>query len=181
MEMRIWLCSIAIAIVLHVPTLATLFGAIQRDSFHSLSMNGQIGLLLLTASLAAGIAWFTSHICDKRLLGWVNIDKTITAGGAAGLALKLGSALIVMMVLLSLSPQIYYQFYQLIIPGLPAQWVIQPERTASMMIERLTFSGTTTYASAFTGIVLWTVLAEVVVRHFHEPEKDGHLRSRANR
>lgn len=80
----------------------------SKDSFFTLSGTGQAGLLTLSVLMAALMLAMTRKICTGK--------KTVN---------RLGLAAILFVFFLWLSPQVYYSYYQLIIPGLPWQIVIK--------------------------------------------------------
>lgn len=65
----------------------------------------------------------------------------------------------------SVAPQLYYEYYRIIIPGLPDQWVVQSRFDPSRLITALSLPSTGRLAELAAGLVFWTVL--IVSLWFH--------------
>ncbi|HUS54384.1 MAG TPA: hypothetical protein VMY41_10320 [Thermohalobaculum sp.] len=61
-----------------------------------------------------------------------------------------------------LSPQVYYLFYQLIVSGLPVQFVIDWPPGAETVLRRLTFTGPATLAAHGHGVLGWALVVMAV-------------------
>ncbi|QPH54977.1 hypothetical protein [Pontivivens ytuae] len=61
------------------------------------------------------------------------------------------------------SPQIYYAYYRLIIPGLPPQWVIGWYPEAGAVVTLLSFTGSTTLSAHAKGVLGWCLVATVLI------------------
>ena len=72
---------------------------------------------------------------------------------------RLGLAFALFWLFLWLSPQFYYTYYRMVIPGLPAQIVIQDPPSLRLFAETLTFTHRTTLADHARGFVGWVLLA----------------------
>lgn len=114
------------------------------DSFFTLSPSGQAGLMLLSAALAVAMIALARRLPGPRPV------RTLTALAAFA-------------AFVWLSPQVYYTYYRAIIPGLPAQWVIQtldPGET----IRLLTFRDGTSLSAHGRGVLGWAMIAAALIR-----------------
>jgi len=125
------------------------------DSFWTLSTFGRLGVVAISvlgmAALGACIAWKTRRL--RRTLPQVPTAILWVCDVLIGVLL--------FALIFSVSPQIFYSFYQLIFDGLPQQWVIDgplnwdrlaeviPPRTAGSLADHLAFV-------AMGGVVLFT-------------------------
>ena len=107
------------------------------DSFFTLSMAGRIGLICLSAVLSAAVLILASLVMRGR-----------------GQWARLIAALAAFALFVWLSPQIYYIYYRMIIPGLPAQWVIGGPPYAQMLAFA-TFSGPVNLSAHGQGVLFW--------------------------
>lgn len=87
---------------------------------------------------------------------WVAASWLISRGRRLGLRLLIGLVLFVLFVWLS--PQIYYQYYRLIIDGLPAQFVIGWPRGAAHIAELLLFQAEENLSAHGQGLLGWALL-----------------------
>jgi len=114
----------------------------EYDSFFTLSWFGRIGLLLVSGILAFGV-------CGLAAWG-ARIAKTWRAL-FVGLAVFWG--------FIWLSPQVYYQYYRMIIADLPQQWVIKMPPSAYELLTILTFQGSANLATHTAALLGWGLLA----------------------
>jgi len=119
----------------------------EGDSFFTLSMAGQVGLLVLSVTLS--LLWLVAV--------WV-----LARGRAPIWRLLLAVALFVSFVWAS--PQIYYQYYRLIIDGLPAQWVIGAPPNLGDLSQLLTFTAAPNLSHHAQGALGWSMLALAALR-----------------
>jgi hypothetical protein len=57
-----------------------------------------------------------------------------------------------------LSPQAYYEYYQLILTGLPRQWVIGQPPTFDELLSLVTFTGPQTISDHSKGGLFWGLI-----------------------
>ena len=107
-----------------------------QDSFFTLSVLGQIGLAVLSLCLAVGVLWAVVAF----------------PGGRARRAVF---AAILFWLFVWLSPQIFYSYYRMIIPGLPVQSVIQYPPTPSHTLRLISFGGDTSLSAHSQGLLFW--------------------------
>jgi len=119
----------------------------EGDSFFTLTSAGQIGLLLLSITLAATVLivawWSTAH----RATGW-----------------RLTIAAMLFYLFIWLSPQIYYLYYQLIIDGLPWQIVVKAPPGPVELVELLSFTSRPNLSAHSKGTLGWALLALALFR-----------------
>ena len=112
-----------------------------QDSFFSLTPWGQVGLAVLSAVLfavvlSAGYFGLRRHKRGVRLIG----------------------AITIFWLFLWLSPQVYYQYYSILIPTLPAQWVIKAPFGPGYVTDLMLFRGRETLAAHSQGVLGWCLL-----------------------
>jgi len=122
----------------------------EGDSFHTLSAWSAFGLAVLSVILVL-ILWSLSWSLTRYLRGRkdnkpgvvVTLDMIFTVG--------------TYWLLLSISPQIFYSYYQQIFPGLPVQWVVSGMLPLAEFLTLLQLSPDDSLAShsaGFAGLVL---------------------------
>ncbi len=112
-----------------------------EDSFYTLSQNARLGLLALSAILTLGVV---AIAC-------------VTMRGRRG---SVRVALVVMLFSLFvwISPQAYYEYYQLVLTGLPRQWVIGQPPPFDELLSLVTFTGQQTISAHSLGAVFWGLI-----------------------
>ncbi|MEM7499629.1 MAG: hypothetical protein AAF371_16775 [Pseudomonadota bacterium] len=113
-----------------------------NDSFFTLSQTAAAGLAVLSTLLAIGL------IFAVRLF-----SKTASRARRAALGMAFW------WVFLWLSPQIFYGYYWLVIPGLPVQSVIGWPPGPVAIIDLLSFTGPATLPAHARGALGWACLA----------------------
>lgn len=117
-----------------------------QDSFFTLGPAGQIGLAMLTLVLTGLMLWLV-----RRL------------GRSLPRAARIALALALFWAFLWLSPQVYYLYYQTIIPGLPWQSVIKAPPGPADVMRIMTFQDATTLSAHGRALLGWGMLAVAVV------------------
>ena len=113
----------------------------SEDSLFTLSLPGQIGLIALSVTLAAGLVYALRRSTAQQPL-----------------PVRIAIALMVFWGFVWLSPQIYYIYYRLIIDGLPAQWVIGRPPEMSRIAQILLFFEAPTLAAHSQALLGWTMM-----------------------
>ena len=119
----------------------------EGDSFFTLTGPQQIGLLLVSVGLVCGwiyASWRLSHA------------KPLALRIVVGLALFFG--------FVWLSPQIYYQYYRMIIDGLSAQFVIGWPDRMGHIFRLLTFQSDSNLSAHSQGLLGWALVIVAVLR-----------------
>lgn len=124
-----------------------------QDSFFTLSLAGRAGLLVLTGLLALAMI----------LLVW-RMRSYLPAFARPLMAIGL------FWLFLWLSPQIYYTYYQMIIPGLPVQSVIKMPPSPAEMIQLMTFQGRATLAQHGQGLMAIQMIITSLWPHSNDQE-----------
>lgn len=114
----------------------------ETDSFHTLSMAGQMGLLAVSLGYFISLAWVVQRLTRARS-GIVRI-------AVWGLLFYL---------FIWASPQGYYAYYRLIFDGLPQQWVIGWPTSPFDALRILSFTGPQTLSAHSLGAMGWVLLA----------------------
>ncbi len=126
----------------------------ENDSFFDLSTWGQIGLACLSLLL-----FVLFLITAWRLFR----DRPVW--------LRLLGALTLFWVFVWVSPQIYYQYYRILIPTLPVQWVIWPPRSPYEALTLLFFQGPQNLSAHGQAILGWSLVAIALVRNRMTPRR----------
>lgn len=118
-----------------------------RDSFFDLSLAGQCGLVALSLLLS---------------IAFLLVARLLLRTGA--IWVRLLGALSLYWLFVWLSPQVYYEYYRLLIPSLPAQWVIWPPRTPAEVLALLALQGPHSLSAHGQALLGWSLLAAPFVR-----------------
>ena len=113
----------------------------ESDSFFTLTPLGQAGLLVLSLAL-----FFATLYGAWRL----------ASGKSLLLRLLIGMALF--FVFTWASPQVYYQYYRMIIEGLPQQLVIKAPPSALEILKLLTFQAEANLSAHSKGALGWALM-----------------------
>lgn len=119
----------------------------SNDSFFDLSVAGQIGLFVISTILFV-MVFFLTRRASKGLKIWQHIVF----------------ALFVFWLFVWLSPQVYYMYYRVLIPGLPLQWVIWPPASPLVALEYLLFQGPANLSAHSQGLLGWSLVLSGFVR-----------------
>lgn len=159
--MVIWLVSIAVAVALHGARILALYENAGQDSFHTLSAQGQTGLVLISGLLVMLMLLLVATVNRRFLALW----RGVKPESVVALLIKLGASLFLFAALITIAPQAYYLYYLALFPDLPVQWVIRPGQSAVVVLEVLTFTGNPSYAAVFTGVTGWTIIIGILLGH----------------
>lgn len=118
-----------------------------EDSFHTLSPGGQIGLVALSVILS---------LACLALLWW--------AGRRLSRVQRVLLAIVLFAGFVWLSPQVYYEYYRLIIDGLPAQNVIRQPPDAQSLLRLMTFRSAATLSDHGKAVLGWALIAQAVLQ-----------------
>ena len=114
------------------------------DSFFTLSIAGQIGLVVLTIILSILMIMLTHRVALMiRWKVWAVV-----------------SALTLFWLFVWLSPQVYYLYYQMIFTGLPWQAVVSwPPPAGESLVDLILFRGEGTLSNHGKGALFWIMAA----------------------
>jgi len=133
-----------------------------QDSLFTLDPLPRAGLIALTVAftclLLAGVSLATRRI-QTRFGAWIALD------------LALGAALLLTVVGLTLSTQIYYEYYLAVLPDLPRQWVISGPFELTRVVEISVYATRDSLAENLRGMVFWAALLMVPL-HWAGSESD---------
>ncbi|MEL6520178.1 MAG: hypothetical protein AAFQ66_04395 [Pseudomonadota bacterium] len=113
----------------------------RQDSFFDLTPWGQFGLLCLSLTLFGLFVLVARTMLHQRRP-----------------FLRVIGALTLFWLFVWLSPQVYYQYYSLIIPDLPVQWVIWPPRGLGEALQLLLFAGPKSLSAHGQGLLGWSLI-----------------------
>ncbi len=119
----------------------------SQDSFFTLSVPGQIGLLALSILLMVVMLFLACTLFQARPR-----------------AFRLGFGLLLFWLFVWISPQIYYQYYRFLFDGLPQQWVIWPPVTLERIAELLLFKAQPSLSAHAQGALGWAILLAASVK-----------------
>ncbi|MGI9364528.1 MAG: hypothetical protein ACR2O8_05050 [Rhizobiaceae bacterium] len=117
------------------------------DSFFTLSVAEQAGLLLLSAGLAA----------VSIVVAWRGAQRY-------GFVVRLAVALAIYWLFLWLSPQTYYLYYTIIFPSLPAQIILGWPPTPGHVFNLLTFQTQHNLSFHGQGVLGWVLIVMALVQ-----------------
>ena len=127
----------------------------DQDSFFDLSPWGQVGLLGISTVLFL-LTFFATWVLLKKQPIWAQIS----------------GALILFWLFVWVSPQVYYQYYRMIIIDLPLQWVIWPPASPREAFNLLFFQGPHNLSDHSQGLLGWSLLAAPLLRRYRAHRKD---------
>lgn len=117
------------------------------DSFFTLSLAGQAGLIVLSTFLSACAIW----------AGWrISQDRRIFT--------RILIALAALYLFAWLSPQIYYGYYLIIFDGLPLQIVVQSPPPPGEVARLLSFQANSTLSDHSKGALGWLLILACLFR-----------------
>jgi len=116
-----------------------------RDSFFTLGPWEQVGLLGVSAGLSVVTLW----------LAWLLMRRP-------KLPVRVVIALVILWDFVWVSPQIYYLYYQTIIPGLPWQVVLDRPPSVPDLLVILGFAGEPTLSEHGKGVLGWALIGLAV-------------------
>ena len=119
-----------------------------NDSFHTLTLAGQIGLVALSLTFAATTLFTAWWMMAKAL------EKTPGKTKFTFMA-RLAIAASFFYLFVWLSPQLYYTYYLLLFDDLPWQLVIKAPPAPRPLVDLLAFQGPTTLSAHTKGVLGW--------------------------
>ena len=119
----------------------------EDDSFHTLTLPGQIGLLVLSISMSVAFLWLAAKIMRR-----------------SSIPLRIVLALVLFFAFVWLAPQAYYTYYMTIFDGLPWQSVIRAPPNLERLARLLSFSGPATLSAHGLGALGWLLIVMALVR-----------------
>ena len=117
------------------------------DSLFTLSPSGQAGVLviaLILSVLTLTTAWLVM--------------------GQRSLLIRVAMAVLLLVLFVWASPQVFYEYYRVIIDGLPAQWVIFQRNPLVEAARYASFSGPATLSAHGQGALFWALMLLAVLR-----------------
>ncbi|MEO9575176.1 MAG: hypothetical protein ABJ263_07370 [Tateyamaria sp.] len=113
----------------------------EGDSFYTLTVWGQVGLVIVSIAFA---------------LAALTITRIMTV--LRPLLLRPPIWFVLFICFVWASPQGYYAYYRLVIDGLPAQSVIDAPPRPEVLVALLTFRGPATLSAHSVGLLGWAML-----------------------
>ncbi|MEP3279095.1 MAG: hypothetical protein ABJN26_24300 [Stappiaceae bacterium] len=123
----------------------------SEDSFHTLSSGGQIGLLCLSLSLTILVL-----IAAWRLMR------------GRPLSVRIAIAIVLFLLFVWLSPQVYYTYYLIIFEGLPLQIVVRSPPGPWQLANLMFFQDGTNLSAHGKGLLGWLLLLLAALRPKYE-------------
>ena len=154
----VWGSAAITTLLWHGTPVMAVFKASAGDSFYTLPMPERLGLLAWSAVLIGTFIF----ICQRKTQ-WI---FQTGCRPATGFVADLLATLAIFTLLYGLSPQLYYFYYQQIIPGLPTQWVVHTPFELEQLFKPVLLRPTFNYADMLAGVTLWTCLFAVVLHHW---------------
>lgn len=141
--------------VLAAPTvwLAVLNGYAD-DSFFTLTPWPRAGLAVLSAALILALFWVSAIKSAAFYRAGAKLGmpplSVLAADLLASVALVTGAV--------GLSPQIYYSYYRLVLPGLPSQWVLSGWAALETLLRQARLLPDASLADHLVGLTFWSLL-----------------------
>lgn len=128
------------------------------DSFFTLGLGGQIGLVILTIVLSILTIMLTHRVATMiRWKVWAVV-----------------SALTLFWLFIWLSPQVYYFYYLMIIPDLPWQIVVNwPPPQGESLVDLILFRGDGTLSNHGKGVLFWVMAATAFMAGVEGEDPEG--------
>lgn len=112
-----------------------------EDSFYTLSELARLGLLAVSAFLTLVVVVIAIAAMRQRR-------------GSVRVAI----AVMLFSIFVWISPQAYYEYYQVVLSGLPRQWVIAQPPTFYELFSLVTFTGQQTISAHGLGVLFWGLI-----------------------
>ncbi|MGC1497666.1 MAG: hypothetical protein WA790_17815 [Sulfitobacter sp.] len=112
-----------------------------EDSFYTLSQNARLGLLAVSVILTGIVV--AIGVVTMRTRRW---------------SVRVALAVMLFSLFVWASPQAYYEYYQLILTGLPRQWVIGQPPPFDELLSLVTFTGPQTISAHGLGGLFWGLI-----------------------
>jgi len=125
-----------------------------NDSFFTLAPWPRAGLAALSAALILGL--FSLSAAKSAAIH--RAGAKLRAPPLAVFAADLLASAALMAIALGLSPQIYYSYYRLVVPGLPAQWQLRGWATVESLLRQASLAPDASLAHHLVGLTLWSLL-----------------------
>lgn len=111
-----------------------------EDSLFTLSAAGQAGVLAITMGLSLGLLWAVYRLTRGRPV-----------------AVRLVVPILLFVLFVSLSPQVYYLYYRRIFEGLPQQWVTRwPDPGGLLAL--VAFQAKASLSDHGKGLLFWAMI-----------------------
>ncbi|MEJ6403641.1 hypothetical protein [Yoonia sp. 2307UL14-13] len=163
----LWLIPAALfAVMLATPPFwhAALAGY-PKDSFWTLGPSGRAGVVAIaTSGILAIFLMISAKTRALFSLGWPRM---------IALPIDIATGLLMFGAIYSLSPQAFYAFYQLIIPDLPAQWVIDTAFDTGRIRHIVHIGPDGSMSDHLAGIGFWAVWPFTFWLHFQPDARRG--------
>jgi len=152
----------AVGVVIALPSLRSgVLSAYPGDSLFTLEPLEIAGLVAISAaiSLAGFVLAVEKSVWLSRRTPPGLVPRLCTA------AADIVVTAILFTVCYSLLPQLFYQFYRLIIPGLPNQWVVRAWIDLPRLWSALSMASSGRLAELAAGLVFWTLVLTTLWFH----------------
>jgi len=156
--MLIWGGSLGLALIWHGHLITLLLRNGASDSFYTLSLVHRTGLMFYSGFLIAILYWISDS--KSRWLQNKLAPQHRFLLPACLFDIALSSALFLIFYIVS--PQLYYLYYQIIIPGLDWQWVVGTTSLNGSNFTHLAMRSVGNYSQLLSGLTLWTLVFAVI-------------------
>lgn len=137
-----------------------ILSAYPQDSLFTLEPLEQAGVVAIAASLILMGGWLAFHLARHLSTLWRDPCARCLA-----LIANLNVTLTGYAVCFILSPQVFYSYYQMIIPGLPTQWVVRADYGLSDLAGALQLRSNSNLAMSAAGAFFWTLAGLTISVH----------------
>lgn len=131
-----------------------------QDSLFTLKPLEQAGVVMIAGSPMLIGGWLAFRLACHLSVLWRSPFARVLA-----LTANLNVTLAGYAALYILSPQLFYTYYQMIIPGLPVQWVIRGGKGLTELASALQLQGDNSLAMSAAGAFFWALAGLTISVH----------------
>ena len=160
LNLLIWGGSFGFALLWHSTRIYDALANLGDDSFFSLNLLQQSGLITLSLMLVIALFWLAerkSRYLESSFRSWSLPRLSV-------LLVDIPLTIVTFVLLHRASAQIYYVYYQFIFPGLPLQWVINIEFELAGLVDFLLADSVNRLSDLLASLTLWTLVLNLLWR-----------------
>ena len=160
LNLVVWAGSFGFALVWHSARIYDALTNLSDDSFSSLNLLQQSGLMALSLMLIIALFWL-SELKSRYL---ESLFRSWSLPRISVLAVDIPMTIVTFVLLHRVSAQIYYVYYQFIFPDLPLQWVINTEFELAGLVDFLLLDSVNRLNDLLASLALWTLVLNPLLR-----------------
>ena len=160
LNLVVWGRSFGFALVWHSTRVYDALTNLIDDSFFSLNLLQQTGLIALSLMLIIALFWLSelkSRYLESLFRSWSLPRLSV-------LLVDIPLTIVAFVLLHKASAQIYYIYYQIIFADLPLQWVINTEFKLAGLVDYLLPDSVNRLSDLLASLALWTLVLNLLWR-----------------